>query len=310
MNEKNNQMPKAIILIVLLGLCSICLATEDIIETSAIPAEISGKILDKEGKPFYGDVILEVLSREVLFGTGIPAGFVNNEKKDEILCSGGVFNWSGKSDRVGIRAVKNGYHSSTVYVGKVIRETILKREGIVIYLVPEGQKSKLSYTGNAYIPGINDEKSEGKQCGWSFSKRWYYPVDGDVPVDIIRGTNEDNNRVYTMKEPGGFAYFEGYPKFEGNNEDYYADLGLMTEAPESGYTPTFVPAEHKPNDGGRYYCYFKTPDGKYGKLCYKGDFDYYINPDGSRNLEAGEIVDKGPRNPIEAEWLDEELGEY
>ena len=305
---KRNMIVMAMVLLVFFGLRN-CVS-EDTVETSAIPVEISGKILDKEGKPFYGDVILEVLSREVLFGTGFPAGFVNNEKKDEILCSGGVFNWNGKSDRVGMRAVKNGYHSSIVYVGKTIGETILKREGILIYLVPEGQKSKLLYTGGAYIPGIKDEKSSGKQCGWSFSKRWYYPVDGDVPVDIIRGTSEDNNRVYTMKEPGGFIYFGGYPKIENSNENYYADFGLMTEAPESGYISTFVPAEHKPNDGDRYYCYFKTPEGKYGKLCYKGDFDYYINPDGSRNLEAGEIVDKGPRNPIEAEWLDDELGGY
>ncbi len=284
-------------------------ASEDVVETSAIPVEISGKILDKEGKPFYGDVILEVLSREVLFSAGFPAGFVNNEKTDKILCSGGVFRWNGKSDRVGMRAVKDGYHSSIVYVGRVIGETTLKKEGILIYLVPEGQKSKLSYTGSAYIPGIKEEKSGGKQCGWSFSKRWYYPVDGDVTVDIIRGSNENNNRVYTIREPGGFIYYEGYPKFESNAERNYADFKLMTEAPETGYVSTFVPAEHMPDDREQYYCYFKTPDGKYGKICFRGDFDYYINPDGSRNLEAGEVVDKGPRNPIEAEWLDKELGE-
>jgi hypothetical protein len=82
----------------------------------------------------------------------------------------------------------------------------------------------------------------------------------------------------------------------------------MTEAPEDGYVQTICPAEKEDKEKGDIYYYFKNTDGKYGKICFRGYIDYFINPDGSRNLEVGEVVDKGPRNPIEAEWLDEELG--
>jgi hypothetical protein len=309
--------------------------------------DISGKILDKNGNPFMDPVEVVIkASTDYMDYSKTASQMQSTETKEyKILAQGGTFSWKGEGSSIYIKAEKDGYHSTSVDIFKptppkelsdeelieqamvitpetemtiekyeeMIRNQTIKRNDILIYLIPAGNPSKLQYTGSAEIPSKKREESGGKQCGWSFSKRWYYPVDGDELLDIIRGANEKKKLTYTMKEPGGFIYFEGYPIFESSSKgDYpYADFSLMPEAPESGYVPTFTPAEHKPTfRGNSYFCYFKTPDGKYGKICFRGDFDYYINPDGSRNLEAGEIVDKGPRNPIEAEWLDDELGGY
>ena len=297
-----------IFLLLVLLLCKNSYASDDVIETSARPMEISGKIMDRNGKQFSDNVSLEITSRQVVAGKMFVGGYKSTEKKDTLNCASGIFKWTGMGDFANIAAIKEGYHSTEVMIVKDMGETVITREGVLIYLIPEGNKSTLWFTSDAYIPGSKDKESGGKQCGWSFKKRWYFPVDGDEPVDIIRSVNENKKRTYTMKEPGGFIYFEGYPKFENNTERNYADFELMPEAPETGYVSTFVPAEHKPDDRDRYFCYFKTPDGKYGKICFSGSLSYYLQPDGSRNLEAGEVIDKGPRNPIEAEWLDKELG--
>jgi hypothetical protein len=304
------------------------------------PIDVSGKVLDQNGNLFTGDV-------EILLNVGI--GVLDYElldlqgqteyKKYKIQLHDGTFSWKGEGSDVTVKAVKEGYYSTKIDVHesplgediqqiideardqgcgpddlfeKFMHNMVVKRDDIVIHLIQKGTPVKLEYVGDADIPSINSKKSSGKQCGWSFDKKWYFPVDGDVPVDIIRGINENKKRTYTIKEPGGFVYFEGYPVLESENKDYYpyASFDLMTEAPETGYISTFTPAEHRPTfRGNSFFCYFKTPDGKYGKICFEGDFSYYINPDGSRNLEAGEVVRKGPRNPIEAEWLDKELGE-
>ncbi|MDD5424817.1 MAG: hypothetical protein PHR74_06030, partial [Candidatus Omnitrophica bacterium] len=181
-------------------------------------------------------------------------------------------------------------------------------KNLIFHLVKKGTPAKLEYTNGAVIPEITDKRSSGKQCGWSFSKRWYFPVDGDVPVDIVLSVNENNQWIYTMKEPGGFIYCPGLPAYENCTDELYNRFEWMTEAPEDGYVQAICPAEREDKEKGDIYYYFKNTDGKYGKICFRGYIDYFINPDGSRNLEVGEVVDKGPRNPIEAEWLDEELG--
>lgn len=264
------------------------------------PVNISGKILDKDGSLFRGKVTLEILATTGIYNPEVEGALEDVYKTYEQEVSGGYFNWSGQALDVSMHAKCEGYHSTYVLIVKNKGEALIKREGVLIYLIPEGNKSSLQYTEGAEIPGENDKESGGKQCGWYFTKRWYYPVDGDVYVDITLGANENKKLVYTMKDPGGFIYFEGYPKFENSTERNYANFDLMPEAPETGYISTFVPAEHNADDRDRYFCYFKTPDGKYGKICFHGYIDYYLQPDGSRNLEAGDIVKKYPVNPIEA----------
>jgi hypothetical protein len=81
----------------------------------------------------------------------------------------------------------------------------------------------------------------------------------------------------------------------------------MPEAPESGYSSTISWDDYREQQNyGNVYCYFKTPDGKYGKMRINEDsFDYYLQPNGSRDLEAGEVEKLGPVYPGYQEWLNE-----
>jgi len=273
------------------------------------PIEISGKILDKDGKPFTENVEIEISVSIDTVDYAAPNGHQNQyeNKKYIIPAQEGIFSWKGEGTDLTVEAIKEGYHSMMVDLNPVGRGQTLKSNDILIYLIPKGTPSKLEFVEGAEIPSKNRKESGGKQCGWSFKKLWYFPVDGDEPVDMVRGANENKKRTYTMKEPGGFVFFTGYPSFESspNKRTVDRDMKVMTEAPESGYIPTFTPAEHEANDRGEQYCYFKTPGGKYGKICFSGDFSYYLQPDGSRNLEAGEVKTVGPVNPSYKKWLDE-----
>ncbi len=277
-------------------------------ERKLLPVDISGKILDKDGKEISGDVTLIIKVSKHKDDASNMYGFVEIKDTLELKSQGSRFSWTGEATSVSVLAQKDSYYSTEVDVpfsggpdvvnGKYAFIPFqLTEKDILIYLIPKGNPSSLEFTRGGEIPDIDEQKSGGKQCGWSFSKRWYFPVDGDKAVDIVRGVNEDGKSTYTIKEPGGFIYFEGYPKFENSTERYYADFDLMPEAPESGYVPTFTPAEHKPDDRYRKFCYFKTPEGRYGKICFSGDFDYYLQPDGSRNLEVDKIWNRPPLNP-------------
>jgi hypothetical protein len=316
MGRQKNRMRnicKAVVSLIFVLLFVICPVSQVFSEELSYPAEVSGKILDKDGKLFTGEVTV-VITANILTDVTDYTGDSYKHSEHKQVVTGGSFSWNGRAENINIWAEKEGYHSSIVNVlpppGYAGRE--IKQNDILIYMIPKGAPSTLQYTEGAYIPGKKDKESFGRQCGWSFTKRWYYPVDGDVSVDITRGANENKKRVYTMKEPGGFVLFLGYPSLESKLDEHGVAFEFMTEAPETGYVQSVCPSVDNVDivkSKRDIYYYFKTPDGKYGKICFHGDFDYYINPDGSRNLEAGEVVDKGPRNPIEAEWLDKEIGE-
>jgi len=268
------------------------------------PIEVSGKILDKDGNIFTGqtevklDVSTDTIDMAARPGSGLEES--SETKVYTIPTQAGTFSWTGEGSDLSIEAVKEGYHSTMVTIyddGKTV-----KSSDILIYLIPKGTPSKLEYTENADIPDKTDPKSGGKDCGWSFTKRWYFPVAEEETAWMTLSFNEKGDAVYTMKEPGGFIWYPGYPQFESKPNELSASFEWMTEAPETGYVQTFTPIDHyyRPNVGQEIYCYFRTPDGKYGKICFSGRFDYYLQPDGTRNLEAGEIVKKYPINPIEA----------
>jgi len=273
---------------------------------------ISGKILNKDGGLFTEEVIVSINTKIAEKWTENPAGpptLISRSEKFEQKITGGYLSWKGKAARVSIGVDKKGFHGSYTEFGADQLTAKISCNDALFYLIPKGTPAKLEYVGGADIPSINSKKSSGKQCGWSFAKRWYFPVDEDIPVDIVLGTNDNNKRTYTMKEPGGFVYCPGLPQRESSPDELYNDFNWMPEAPEEGYVQTICPAEKTDKEQGDIYYYFKTPDGKYGKIAFSGYLTYYLNPDGSRDLEAGEVVRKGPRNPIEAEWLDKELGE-
>jgi len=332
MKKRNNNMIKRIAIFIIVFMVSIQYCSRSYSAPLKIlnPIDVSGKVLDKNGDLFVGNAEILLTVEIGTLDYDLPDLEGQSEYKTyKMQAHNGTFSWKGEGSSVTVEAVKEGYHSTYVdvyydspmseegrqiieearikgegltydLIDKVTRTEVIKSDDILIYLIPKGVPSTLQYTGSAYIPGKKDQESGGKRCGWSFSKRWYYPVDGDVPVDIIRGPNEKNKRTYTIKEPGGFIYFEGYPVFGSEKKGVYsyASFDLMPEAPETGYVSTFTPSEHKPTfRGNSYFCYFKTPDGKYGKICFEGELSYYINPDGSRNLEVEKFWYRPPLNP-------------
>jgi len=299
-------------LYVIFALCVLCpclfVLAEDNKENT-VPVDISGKIVDKDGNVFYGDVTLKIVADIYYTDMTTMYGVGERQEYHELKTSNGIFSWKGKASNVLVSAQKDGYHDNVVRLSKsskIIKEeddfpveimTEISAKDIVLNLIQKGIPVKLEFTKDAYIPGIKDEESSGKQCGWSFSKRWYFPVDGDVPLDIVISINENNQRTYTMKEPGGFVYCPGLPAFESRPNELYNRFEWMPEAPEDGYVQTICPAEREDKEKGDIYYYFKTPDGKYGKICFSGYIDYYINPDGSRNLEVDKYLFRPPLNP-------------
>jgi hypothetical protein len=293
-------MFRSALVIALLSISSICNAMQILCEV-----EVAGKIFDRDGNLITDEVTLSAELRSWTYPDSVKSNFIKEIITDtqtiEKKVYGGAFSWKlPDANTCEITAFREGYNGDRISIndkdGKIIAKDVM------FHLIKQGVPSKLEYTNDAQIPSTDNKKSSGKQCGWSFSKRWYYPVDGDVPVDIVLSIDENNQRTYAMREPGGFVYCPGLPAFESRPNELDNCFEWMPEAPEDGYVQTVCPAEKEENEMGGIYYYFKTPDGKYGKICFRGDFDYYINPDGSRNLEAGEVEEWDPIHPGYREW--------
>ncbi len=277
------------------------------------PAEVSGKILDKKGNPFAEPVLVDITAK--IFQGADKDG--NGQYRDVEFKQNatGVFSWKGQAWKIKILAEKDGYYNDGFYIlhppGSMEGKEI-KQNDILIHMIPKGTPSKLEYVGGADIPDKADPKSGGKDCGWSFQKLWYFPVDKEQTIGMTLSFNENGDAVYTMKEPGGFIWYPGYPQFESKPGELSASFEWMTEAPETGYVPTFTPIDHqyRRNVGQDIYCYFRTTEGKYGKMVFHGLFSYYLQPDGSRNLEAGEVVETGPIRPEYKARLEKEQRGY
>ncbi|MFA6356415.1 MAG: hypothetical protein WCY23_04830 [Candidatus Omnitrophota bacterium] len=287
-------MHKAIFVVILLYTCNVCQAYQYLNEI-----EIAGKIVDQDGNLITSEVTLTVELESVTYPDIVKRKFydeITSETKTlEKKVFGGTFSWKlPDATNCTIKASKEGYHGDVIELQDEDDKIIAK--DLILHLVKKGTPSKLELTGGAEIPGIDNKKSSGKQCGWSFSKRWYYPVDGDVPVDIVLSVNENNKRTYTMKEPGGFIYCPGLPTYGSRPDELYNRFEWMPESPEEGYVQTICPAEKTDKEQEDIYYYFKTPDGKYGKIAFRGYIDYYINPDGSRNLEVEKFWYRPPLN--------------
>ena len=272
--------------------------------------EISGKILREDGSPFLEEAKIYIKTETLEnwdFNQGGPPVAKDKEEIFETKSQNGTFSWKGHASTVIVGAEANNFHSTTDEAGCTDPSKVAKRDDMVIYLIPKGIPSKLEYTEGAEINNKNNKKS----YGWSFVKRWYYPADEEGTAWITLSFDENGKPIYTMKEPGGFIYFSGRPNSDTTARAYWAGFDFMPEAPEAGYLPVFALKDYRmPQTEEAVYCYFKTPDGKYGKIKfdYGTRFSYYLQPDGSRNLEVGEVIRKGKRNPVEAEWLDKELG--
>lgn len=285
-------MFKSALLITFLCLSSICNAMQMLCEV-----EVAGKILDRDGNLITDEVTLSAELRSWTYPDVVKSNFIKEIVTDtqtlEKKVYGGTFSWKlPDANTCEITASREGYNGDRISINDKDDKIIAK--DLVFHLVKKGVPSKLEYTNDAQIPSTDNKKSSGKQCGWSFSKRWYYPVDGDVPVDIVLNINENNQRTYTMKEPGGFVYCLGLLAFESRPNELHNRFEWMPEAPEEGYIQTICPADKVDKEQDDIYYYFKTPDGKYGKIVFTGYFDYYINPDGSRNLEVEKYLYRPP----------------
>ena len=277
-------------------------------ERKLLSVDIAGKILDKDGKEISEDVTLIINISKHKDDASNMYGFVEIKETLELKSQGSRFSWKGEANSVSVSAKKEGYYSTIVNVPllggpDVVNEKYvftpfkLSAKDMLIYLIQKGTGSTLEYTSSAQIP--YDETGKIKY-GWSFDRRWYFPST-EEDIDIIFTVDENDRNIYTMKEPGGFIYFPGYPEFESQQNRPWADFDFMPQAPESGYIQSISPEDYKiqQESQGVYY-YFKTPTGKYGKIKfpgYGGYFDYYLQPDGSRNLEVEKFWYKPPLNP-------------
>jgi len=295
-------MLKKIILCIALSVSVVLIGNNTYAEPKKVisPIEISGKILDKAGKPFAEQVELEIFVSIHSLDYSKPDYQMESieNKIYTIPAQGGTFSWKGEGSSVRVEAIKEGYHSTSVDNFEEGADRTIKQNDTLIYLIPAGTPSKLEFTRGAEI-----NEKDNKPYGWSFTKRWYFPLEEEESVSMVQSFTEEGKVIYTMKEPGGFVLFPGFPQFENKLDRHEANFKLMTEAPEEGYVQSITPAfdnRDKVRTGNGVYYYFRTPDGKYGKICFEGDFSYYLQPDGSRNLEAGEIIKKYPVNPIEA----------
>lgn len=258
--------------------------------------DIRGKILNEDGSIFSQSV--EVMVDTAIFGNDEKGQYIRHPKYYHDTNTGAFDIKTTSSGNISITANKEGYRSTEVCVLDN-DECEYYAKDILIYMIPKGAPSILKYTEDAYIPDIDEEESNGKPCGWSFQKRWYYPVD-EEDVDITLGVNEKGQYYYRMKSPGGFVPYPGFKEFESKDDIVDCKIEFLHEAPEEGYVQDFILDDYPPTMQGWNFCYFRTPDGKYGKAIFWGAyFSYYINPNGSRNLELGERIDMTPARPWE-----------
>lgn len=254
---------------------------------------ISGKVLKENGEQFKDSAVICIKS-----SYKEKDGDQYKEHVDYIEASDGGFKWSGKvGSLIVITAEKDNYISSkAILYGYYEKYNNIK--DITIYMVQKGIPTPLEVTIRAFVPDLNDFEANGKHCGWSFSKRQYFPVD-EEDIDMSLSCNEKGQYFYRMKPPGGFVHFPGFRFFESDERNIDSSFEYLIEAPESGYVSDFVQDDHPIAGDGWSYCYFRTPKGLYGKIRFRArQFDYFINPNGSMNLEEGELVRKDPVYPV------------
>ena len=258
--------------------------------------DISGKVLKENGEQFKDDVMICIMNRYREKGS-----IQYKEHIDYINTSDGTFKWVGRVDgSVVITAEKDNYLSSKVILcGYYEKYNNIK--DITIYMVQKGIPTPLEVTLQAFIPDYNDFEANGKICGWSFSKRQYFPA-GEEVIDMSLGCNKKGQYIYRMKPPGGFVHFPGFRYFESDERNIDNGFEYLIEAPEYGYVSDFIQDDHPIARDGWSYCYFRTPKGLYGKIRFKArEFDYLVQPNGSRNLAEGELIHKDPVHPVKSQ---------
>ena len=279
------------------------------------PVKIAGKILDEQGNLFTDEVSLTV---EVTFYKDIDS--IEEEAKQiksyTKKITGGHFSWNDLPDasEVKVYVSKEGYYSDGVelWASPILRPSIprdIEATDIIFHLIPKGDPVDLEWTEDAKIEYYPEEQ---EPYGWSFKRRWQFPADNYDVLMVLR-VNEDGDLELSMKEGGGFIPAKRYKHFESQpDEKAFTKFEWMPYAPELGYEQTITP-------GG--YFYFRTPDGKYGKMRFKAyniytdstgkkkvytRFTYYLNPTGGRSLELKERIIKSPVNPKYRKWIEKQ----
>jgi hypothetical protein len=275
------------------------------------PAKLAGKILDENGKLFTEEVTLSAkvrLIKGVSFerGGGPEADVEYKEYTKKV--SGGYFTWDiPKATDVELIVSKDGYHQDDIFLkNEDPRIQEIKITDIILHLIPKGDPVDLEWTYNAYISPV-----ENQITGWSFKRRWYFPVDNYDVLMKYYPKNDKGEIILEMKEGGGFIPAKRYVSRESNPDYTWGSFWHMTEAPEMGYEQRIIFTPEIRKDiliKQDVYYYFRTPDGKYGKMEITGwgkkgfNFSYYLNPTGGRSLEPKEIINKYPQNPKALDW--------
>jgi hypothetical protein len=294
-----------LLIIILFMACNgIAFAAGNMPEFQPKAITVSGSIFDSQGNLFKESVTI-LIRAKVLQAISYDSTGQEVAEEDiseyKINTNSGTFNYSVPSaHEVEVFAQKEGYHDDGISLSNVTFPIESKEfSGIQFYMIPKGKPVDLEYTHDAFI-----DLEGGKEMGWSFKRRWCFPADNyDVQI-LLERVNDYKVRV-SMKEGGGFIKFDGYKRYK-DRDKMVAAFDWMTKAPEMGYEQSFEIWDQQSG-----YYYFRTPDGKYGKLVVHSwrpkdlNFSYYLNPTGSRSLELKDKIEESPQNPKSKAWRDE-----
>jgi len=324
-------------LVLLVGVCVCSFGCELIVNCVTAPMiiagnnsgwfELSGEVVDEEGKPIHG-VTLQVTRHKMgtvsqAFKGGRPRGHTTEQ-----IANGSfdikVFGASG----VTIYFLKEGYYSENLYLNKrdnTIRiqeymqpdgraRVVLQKKGVMTHLKSKGFNLKFNLDGSGIVANVSTIFPDERGVYWG---------PDTVSVENVREATVPGIVMYVtvdIDENGRFAtkgYPENYPnrglqgdepvrmrlRINGENNGFIKVTELSEKkplgrvlllAPETGYENEVVFA---PEDTGVFYCCI---GGKYGRgrigWSYRVSDDtksmettvtLYMQFDGSRNLETG-----------------------
>jgi hypothetical protein len=261
-------------------------------------ADISGRVIMPDGTPAKDvDLIVNYIR---IVHAGI-AGIGDADFWDKVHSKDGTFHLR-YNDVLGVTvvALKPGWRSYHYDFRKDLRAA-----GVVIELRPVGEyPDQRKLDGQDYSIKLDpDAKAGGMKFGdrgGLYKKIKLRPVE-EADFYVERAVLKKNGRkteglLFKVCEGFGLHVVEfppvklpKYAKAQGGWD--------LTLAPEGGYDTHEIPLLPKPQE---IWAFFRTPDGKYGKLVIWGcrsepagektiwevNIGYFLNPDGSRNLDT------------------------
>lgn len=269
------------------------LKTELQVKANNLPKKtmrISGDIVDEKGNPI-SSVKLEIEKTKIIDFLPKLSGVDKNEEK--VVESKFALEFPGWH-YVYLTFSKEGYYPvkeklSSMNVDE--REDLHCRDNVKIVLRKIGDLTEGLISGWMQLELDDNDNGKVVKKGWHSDKHnsnetedIEYTDPKEVDFYIEKDKNDENAIILKANGKGGFYTFNGVAK----------DLTYLSEAPVEGYVNEI---KIKVGENKKYYIYFKTDSGKYGKMKGVVDVnkastgftaDYILNPGGSKSLGSTE----------------------